>query len=263
MISQNPVLFLLRKTWQYSKGNRRRVALYFVLFVIADIVYLAQPLIITYILNAIQQRGITAENYLEIIALLGFFIVLTLFFWAFHGPARVVENTNAFLVRANYKKYLLEGVMALPMSWHTDHHSGDTIDKVEKGTKGLYDFASDTWVIIDAVIRLVFSYVALTYFNSHAAYIVIAMVLITSTVILRFDARLGKRWEKIYRAENKISEKVFDVLSNITTVIILRIERLVASSIYQRVMSPLRLFVRTNKLEETKWFLKLVCANTE
>jgi ABC-type multidrug transport system fused ATPase/permease subunit len=58
----------------------------------------------------------------------------SLFFWAFHGPARVLEIYNAFKVRRNYRYKLLEGVMNLPLDWHTEHHSGDTIDKVEKGT---------------------------------------------------------------------------------------------------------------------------------
>ena len=41
------------------------------------------------------------------------------------------ENENAFVAKVNYRKYLLDGTMDLPASWHADHHSGDTIDKIE------------------------------------------------------------------------------------------------------------------------------------
>src|SRR3990167_2209381 len=117
-LKEEPVIFLARRLWRFSAGNRKNVILYIVLFTIAKF------------LNIIQQEGITSQTLPSLIGYLSLILVITILFWIFHGPARVIENKNAFLAKANYQKYFLEGVMNLPAKWHTNHHSGDTIDKI-------------------------------------------------------------------------------------------------------------------------------------
>lgn len=225
------------------------------MFVIANGIMFFEPLIVAHLLNTIQTQGINTASMPILLWDLALMVILVIAFWCLHAPARVIENRNAFLVRSNYKKYLLDGVMAFPMDWHTDHHSGDTIDKVEKGTTALYKYSGDTFQLIESIARLVGSYFALTYFDLHAGYIVFIMVAITVCFIIQFDKVLIRQYRLIYGAENKISAKVFDVISNITTVIILRIERLVASAIYKKIMEPLAVFMRNNVITEVKWFL--------
>ena len=213
-------------------------------------------------LNTIQERGVTQASLPTLFSSLAMLFAINLCFWAFHAPARMLENKNAFLVRANYKKYLFDGVMALPMEWHVNHHSGDTIDKVEKGTQALFNYCGGTFQIIESVVRLTSSYIILSYFNIHAAYIVLGMMIVTIFLIVRFDKVLVGQYRMIYHAENKISEKVFDAISNITTLIVLRIEKMVSSSLYEHVMAPFALFSKNKKIGETKWFLVSLCCTT-
>ncbi|MBW2996703.1 ABC transporter ATP-binding protein/permease, partial [Candidatus Woesearchaeota archaeon] len=234
--------------------NRHMVLLYSALFFVANSLHMFEPLIIAKVLNIIQEQGVTSANLSTILWYLSLFIFLYLGFWAFHGPARVIERKNAFLCRANYKKHLVDGTLGLSPEWHTDHHSGDTIDKIEKGTRGMFEYSGHVFEVISAVIKLIGSYFALAYFNLHSAYIVAFLGIVCISTILTFDKYLLRQYKELNRAENRISEKIYDIISNITTVIILRIERLVSSSIYKRVIAPLKLFVRNNKLNETKWF---------
>ncbi len=257
----NPILYLTKKVWEYSSGNRENVVLYLVLFLIANATSLAEPLIVAKILNTVQEQGVTQETLPVLLFLLSLFVLLGLAFWAFHGPARVIERRNAFLVRANYKKYLLDGVMGFPLEWHTNHHSGDTIDKIEKGTNALYRYAEDTFTVIESVVRLVGSYIALVYFNLHSAYLVLFLFALTFWLIAAFDRILVRQYKDLYGAENKISERIYDVIGNITTVIILRVERLVSKSIMKRIMAPLSLYHENNRINETKWFLVSVLSN--
>ena len=259
-MQNNPVIYLMKKMWRYAEGNRRNVVAYVLLFVIANSISFLEPLVIARMLNTVQERGITSVSIPSLLWYLAALLVISLGFWTFHGPARVIENKNAFLVRAHYKKYLIDGVMAFPISWHTDHHSGDTIDKIEKGTTALFNYSSNTFMTIQSIVRLVSSYIALSYFNLHAGYIVLFMVVVTIILIMQFDKVLVRQYRAIYGAENKISEKIFDAISNITTVIILRIETLVSSSIYEKIMEPFGLYTRNKKMGETKWFLVSVCS---
>ncbi|MDO8609689.1 MAG: ABC transporter ATP-binding protein, partial [bacterium] len=261
ILENNPVIYLWRKTWKYSKGNRKHVVLYIILFTFANAVNFFEPLLVGAVLNEIQTQGITKESLPNLLIWLFLFFVITLAFWIFHGPARIMENRNAFLVKANYKRYLLDGTMALPAQWHTDHHSGDTIDKIEKGTEALKEFSSDTFIIIESIIRLVGSYLALAYFNLYSGFIVLFMVFVTISLIIRFDKILIPKWGQLNSFDNNVSERVFDVLSNITTVIIFRVEQLVSKSIVKKMMTPFRLFVSTNELEESKWFFVSVLSS--
>ena len=256
---QNPVIYLTKKLWRYSKGNRGHVMLYISCFAVANGIWFLEPLVVARMLNTVQERGVTQASLPTLFSFLAMFLGINIGFWAFHGPARVMENKNAFLVRANYKRYLLDGVMDLPMEWHVNHHSGDTIDKIEKGTLSLFNYSGSTFQVIESVIRLISSYVILCYFNVHAGYIVLFMVAFTLFLIFRFDKVLVGQYKTIYRAENKISEKMFDAISNITTLIVLRVEKIVSSSLYEHIMAPFALYSKNKKIGETKWFLVGLC----
>lgn len=260
LFQKNPLVYLSVKMWQYSKGNRPNVVLYFVLSAISNVISLSETLVVALMLNTLQAQGLNSSNFFRLIMYLVLIIVVNAGVWAFHGPSRVLETTNAFLVRANYKRYLLTGIMALPVEWHTDHHSGNTIDKIEKGSNALYNFSGDTFLIIEALVKLVGSYAVLVYFNFSSLYIVIAMVVVTIWLIIKFDKILVAQYIELFKAENTIAAKVYDALSNITTVIILRVEKLVLGAIAKKMMQPLKLFIRNSKVNEMKWFLASMCS---
>lgn len=259
---RNPFFYLFSKTWLYSLGNRKNIVLYWILFIIGNaFLMIFHPLVLAKVMDTLQKEGITRNNITFLCELLLATLALDLFFWIFHGPARVIERVNGFKAKANYRKHLLKGVMTLPLEWHCDHHSGDTIDKVEKGTVALYAFSVDSFEIIAAVVQLIVCYVMLTYFSWSAAVIVSLMIALTVWIITRFDRILIKEYKELNHAENNISESVYDSISNITTVIILRVERLIFEAIGKKIDSPLGLFRKNNIRNETKWFLTNMCCS--
>ncbi len=254
-MSSNPLIYLVKKMWKYSGDNRPRVILYVILSVIANIIHSLDPILIGFMMNVIQQEGINQTNLPKIILLLSLFVAAEIVFWMFHGPSRVIENVNAFIVRNNYKKYLLKGVMDLPMEWHADHHSGDTIDKIEKGTKVLFEFSSITFQIITAVITLITSIAVLFYFDISIGIITFISVLLVFQIIFFFDKKIIPGYKIVNRFENTTAEKVYDSLSNVVTVIILRIESLVLNSIDKALGKSYDQFKKNHQLNEFKWFL--------
>lgn len=250
----NPILYLSRIVWRLSEGNRKSVVTYVIFFVIANSISLLQPLIIAHVLNVVQETGIHPENLWSLIAFLGLFAVQDLFFWIFHGPARVMERKNAFLVRAKYKEHLLSGTMALPLEWHVDHHSGDTIDKIEKGTRAVYDFTEHGFQVIEALVRFIGSLIAIAIFNLNAIFAILLLVVVALRALATFDKKLVTQYKALNKADNKISAKLFDALSNISTVIILRVEHLLQREISRAIMKPFILFIENSKLNEWKWF---------
>lgn len=256
----NPLLFLFAKTWHYSEGNRTNVTLFWAMFVVAEFIDLIfHPLILAKIMNVVQTEGVSRKSIMTLLLLLAFMLASEILFWAFHGPARVLERLNAFKGRANYRGFLLRGVMNLPMEWHAEHHSGSTIDKIEKGTNALFSFAEDSFEVIYAIVRLFVSYSVLVYFSRPAAYIVLAMICVNIWITIRFDKVLIGQYKELNRSENDIQESVFDSISNIATVIILRVERLIFTAIMHKVENPYELFRENSRLNEWKWFLTSLC----
>jgi len=226
------------------------------------IVLVVHPLVLANEMDVIQKEGITHINIAFLCGLLLTTLAINLFFWAFHGPARIIERSNAFkTARGCYRKHLLRGVMTLPLDWHSDHHSGDTIDKIEKGTTALYAFSESSFEIISSFVQLLVSYAMLTYFSPPAALIVFVMIGITVWVTMRFDRAIIRDYKELNRAENKISESVYDAISNITTVVILRVERLVFEAISKKIDQPYELYIKNSIRNELKWFLTSFCCS--
>ncbi len=257
---ENALWYLFTKMWRYSEGNHKKVMVFWSMAVMSSTLgILLGPLIFAKITDVIAREGIDTESVKTLAALLVATIVLELVFWAIHGPARVMERLNAFDVRANYRKHLLHGVMNLPMEWHVDHHSGDTIDKIEKGTNALFSFAEESFEVIYGAVHLGVSYIVLAYFSPPSAYIVLVMIFITMMIIVKFDKVLVVEYVELNKAENNISENVFDSISNIATVITLRVESLIFGGIVHKIDHPRSLFKRNTTLNEIKWFCTSMC----
>jgi len=256
---KNPLLYLFQKTWLYSAGSRGMVLWFWLLFICAICIDMFfSPFVWAKIMNVLQQEGITDANLPFLLSLLSFTFLANILFWSFHGPARIMERVNAFKVRLNYRKRLLEGVITLPMGWHAEHHSGDTIDKVEKGTGALYRFSEDTYQTVYSIIQLVGSSAVLFYFNPFSIVIVLGMIFLAVLSVMRIDRVLIPQYKKLNHAENAVSESTFDAISNITTVIILRVEKLIWGAIVNRAEQPFPLYRKNISLNEAKWALTSV-----
>lgn len=250
----NPIVFLTRYAWKYSV-NRKQFVLFWVLSIIANLIDFIEPLVVAKILNTIQERGVTQDNIYSILGLTTLFILITIGFWTLHGPSRVLERRNAFFTAANYKKYLLEGTMRLPLQWHVDHHSGDTIDKIERGTSSLNRYADEMFAIISIIIKVISSFVALAYFYLPGAFIAIFLGIIGFSIMLQYDKLLRNQYKQINLMRNEISAKVYDVISNITTVIILSLQDLLGKEIWKKILKPYPVMNKNNKINELKWFI--------
>ena len=148
MFSKNPLINLLKYTWDYSFGTKKMVVLFITLSVIGNIIWLLEVIIVGRIFNEIQFASQKTDPLLFIAYNMGLLVAVTFVGWLFHGSSRIIENRNAFLVRKNYRQTMFEHVMVLPAKWHKDHHSGDTIDKINKAADKLYDFSKDIQYIL-------------------------------------------------------------------------------------------------------------------
>ncbi len=233
---------------------RGRIVLYSAMFIVANVIVLLPPLIFGAFIREIQVQGIVMDNFNYLFLLLGALFSTQIFFWAFHGPARVIERDVAFWAEINYRKYLLGGVLDLGLTWHGEHDSGDTIDKVNKAGDGISKFGKNVFQILQLLVKLIGTSIALLWFSSVISILVFAVVIVSFIVIFQFDRYLVPQYRQLNNYSNKAMASVFDALSNITSVKILHIEKPVLDGIIARFTAPHALYWANSALGEAKWF---------
>lgn len=249
---QNPYFSLLRTAWRYAKEDRRLYIFIYSMFFCANIVAAINPFFYGWFVNSIQKNGLNVFSTVWLYAL--GFLGLRLLEWAFHGPARVMERKLAFKISKNYLDDVYGKLLHLPVGWHKDHHSGSTIDRLRKTYTALKDFFQSGFVYVASLMKFLISFGVMFYFSPLFGCVAVVLGFLTLWVIVKFDKPFVKALKEVNEADHKVSSNLFDSLSNILTVITLRLEKRVHTGLVEKlnaVFPPFKKFVAINEL---KWF---------
>lgn len=253
---KNPYLSLLATAWRYARQQRGRYLLVYGMFVMANLVLAAHPLLYGWFIQSIQKD---AEGTLHNVWVYGgAYLGLILLEWAFHGPARVMERKLAFDLSRNFLDELYHQALHLPIRWHQDHHSGATINRIRKAYEALKDFFQNGFMFLHAFAKFIFSFVAIIWFSPLFGAIGVLIGMINVYVIFKFDKPFIKALDESNEKEHIVSSTLFDSLSNIITVITLRLEKRMKISLMSKVADVFPPFRRSVSINEWKWFVASV-----
>jgi len=251
MKSQNPYIHLIRAMWHYAPDKK----LFFWMFtfsILGRIIWVAEPYVFWKIINLIQLEG--KEWRTQILRLLIFFTSMTFFQWCFHGIARIREEKIKFQVTEACTTDLFHQVASLPMEWHTDNHSGKTIDKINKASTALKEFAWMNFMYTNTVVFALWSFISLLLIWWPAALIITLLSFVTIITVQKFDKKLIALITEKNTKEHEVMSGLFDFLGNIKTVITLRFEHRALTTIRQRIANIFPVFHRYSVINEWKWF---------
>ena len=254
MKSKNPVVNLFVTLWRYSKGNRKMVVLFLFLEFIANILMLGNAVAVSRAFNNVQFSASDPKLLFFLITNLSFIVTITLVFWALHGVSRVIENKNAFWVRKKYKQEMVSQVLGLPLDWHKQHHSGETIDKINKSAEALFNFSNSTFIINTSLVRIFGSLIAMFLFDRWSALIAMIFTVIAIYSMLKFDAVMRKAFLQMYKFENRLASAIHDYITNIFSIITLRLEGRVNREVAERAEGAFPYYKKNIVVNEVKWF---------
>jgi ATP-binding cassette, subfamily B, bacterial len=250
---QNPYIALLTTAWRYARNERKRYVFIYFLFIMANVVAMFNPILYGWFINKIQQDN---TNTLQHALWFGLgFLLLKLGEWAFHGPARVMERQLSFNLSRNFLMEMYHQALHLPVKWHQDNHSGATINRIRKAHEALKHFFQDGFMYLHAISKFVFSFGAMLYFSPFYGGIGILMGVFTIWVIFKFDEPFIETLEQVNEKEHVISSTLFDSLSNIITVITLRLEKSMESGLLAKIKDVWKPFRKNVVINEWKWFV--------
>ncbi|HXD78762.1 MAG TPA: ABC transporter ATP-binding protein [Puia sp.] len=257
----NPYISLLRTAWRYARRDRKKYLKVYAMFIIANAIWSLTPLLLGWYFDKLQHDTRHILRYTGIYVIT--YIALKFFQWCFHGPARVMERSLAFDLSRNFLQEKYHQVLHLPVKWHQDNHSGATINRVRKAYESLREFFDRGFTYVNAITKFIFSVGAILYFLP-VGYGVTALCLgaVNVFVIRSFDKPFVKTLEEVNEKEHIVSATLFDSLSNIMTVITLRLERSMETGLMKKFQQIFRPFRRNAIINEWKWFwaeMVIVC----
>jgi ATP-binding cassette, subfamily B, bacterial len=248
----NPYISLLQTAWRYAREEKKKYVLVYLMFICATVVYSLNPILFGWFIGKAQRDSPHILHYA--LLYVGGYIGLKFTQWCFHGPARIMERTLAFRLSRNFLQERYHQVLHLPVKWQQDHHSGATINRIRKAYEALREFFDRGFMYIYALTKFIFSVVAILYFSPFYGSIAVCLGLLTVFVIRTFDKPFIRALEEVNEKEHIVSSTLFDSLSNITTVITLRLEKSMENGLLHKVQQILRPFRKSALINEWKWF---------
>jgi ABC-type multidrug transport system fused ATPase/permease subunit len=251
---QNPYFSLLRTAWRYVRAERKRYVLVYALFLCANFVYGSYPLLLGWFIDKIQRRQQQQiPHYVLVYA--AAYVGLKLLEWGFHGPARVMERQLAFNLSGNFLNERYHQALHLPVKWHQDHHSGSTINRIRKAYKALRQFFDGGFTYIYAISRLAVSFTAMLIFAPLFGGIGALLGVLAIWIIVPCDGPIIRTQEEANEGEHVVAATLFDSLSNIMTVVTLRLEQSMEGGLARKIQRLLHPFRRNAVINEWKWFV--------
>ena len=252
-MATNPYINLLGTAWKYAREERIKYLQVYGLFILSNIVDACHPLLYGWMINGIQSHGLDVWKYAWKYAIA--YMILKILEWCFHGPARVIERGLAFNLSRNFMMELYHQALHLPVKWHQDHHSGIIISRIRKAYEALKDFFQNGFMYIHALAKFLMSFAAMIYFSPLFGGVGLILGALTVYLIFRFDKPLIQYLHETNEREHKVSANLFDSLSNINTVITLRLEKQMHRSLLDTIQQVWPPFKKNTIINEWKWFI--------
>lgn len=249
---ENPYRYLLVTAWRYAEGKRLRYLGIYAMFTAVNILGSITPILYGYYVNYLQtgEGNLLTGTWYYVLA----YVVIILCIWMFQWPARLLERRMAFDLSQRLLLESYDRIIHLPLAWHREHHSGDTINRARKAYEALKTFFDNGFAYFQTIARMLFAIAAIMWFSPLFGAIAMALGLVIFLLVLAFDAPIIQANKDTNDRENELMATFSDMLTNIITVTTLRLGKRTAESIRKRVRGIWPPFLRNTKINEAKWF---------
>lgn len=253
---KNPYFSLISSVWHYGAKWRLAICTYYFAYIIAQGVLSLSPYAFGRAIDALQ--NFHSGRLHEVIFWLLIGVLVMLVFWIFHGPARVLERSIALKIQQSFRINLYEKMSLLPLKWHQEHHSGNVMARLNRSSTSLLRFAENQFIYIETIIRYIASIGFLLWISVPIGLISFFCSVLILLMVVTFDRKLVPLYDTGNEIEYHVGSVFFDYISNMTTVLTLRLGELTRSNLWQRMLSIWPIFRKEAVLNEAKWFLMMM-----
>lgn len=242
--------------WRYAGALRWQMLLFYGLLLCANIFLMMGPYILGQVINTLQLGSDTLLYDVGVWLIL--YTALTLAFWVFYGPSRVIERTLAFHIKKRFSLKYYDIITQMPLSWHYDHHTGNTVNRLNQASSSLYEFAQTQSIYIENIFRFILVFVLIGFINIYISVSLFALTVVSFFILSLFDKVLIRKTHEVNERQHIYSSRLFDYMANIENVIMFNLQKKSKSVLEDRLDAlypPLKKEIYTNGY---KWFLLTV-----
>ncbi|MES2218438.1 MAG: ABC transporter ATP-binding protein [Pseudomonadota bacterium] len=248
----NPYFNLIKAVWQNGRPWHKTIIWYYCAFAAAQAFMSLAPYAFGRTIDILQ--NFTPDKLSQVVLWLCVGVVVLLLFWMLHGPARVIERHVALKIQQAFRDRIYEQLTQLPLKWHQDHHSGNIISRVNRAAAALYRFAGDQFIYIETIVKFFTSIGFLLWISLPIGLLSLSTCMLAATAVMLFDRKLIPLYDAENEVENHVGAVFFDYISNMTTILTLRLGELTRNNMFQRMLTIWPFFRREAILNEVKWF---------
>lgn len=256
----NPYFDLISTVWRNGKPWRRTIVGYYIAYIIAQAILSLGPYAFGKTVDILQH--FTPDKLTAVVLWLSMSVAVLLIFWIFHGPARVKEREVAMHIQQDLRIRIYEQLTQLPLKWHQNHHSGNIISRINRASTALFRFAGDQFIYIETIIKFIASSCFLLWISLPLGILSLLSCAISIITVLLFDRKLIPLYTKENEIDNHVGAVLFDYISNMTTILTLRLGELTRNNLFQRLMSIWPFYKKEIVINEVKWFVMGVILTT-
>ncbi len=243
---------LFKELWKYADGFRWKVVTFLILHMIAHLSTIAQPLVFAQILNALQNQN---DEIIEIV--LGWLAVwVGLFVWfnIFHRLANYFCYDVSYCVKQAYFNDYYGILTKLPLAWHSNYHSGSTINRVNTAADALFNFTINHYQYVTFFMLFWGPLIALLFLSWQVSLITFVIAILSIFAMRVFDKKLVVLYRNMNDIQHKVSSVFYDYVSNIKTIITLRLGRHTLKDFNQQIEKGYAPYMQAeSRVNQWKW----------
>lgn len=231
--------------------------MYFSCHIISLLGILGQPYAFSKVFDALQNNEPTMIQ--QICFWLGIYICLFLVFNIFHRIGRYIEQRIAFRARQKFINDTYDEILNLPMSWHNDNHSGNTINRIKTASDALYTFGEKQYLYIEYFMMFWGPLIALSLLSYKISLLAFSIAIVIIYIIEKFDKIIVPLFKEETETQHQFLATFFDYISNIKTIITLRLSHKTKQELNKKIEVAYPILTKSITKNQYKWAAVSFC----
>ncbi|WP_105616165.1 ABC transporter ATP-binding protein [Vallitalea okinawensis] len=247
------MIYLFKIAWKYAEKERWKLAVSYVLHTISFCGQLLQPYAFGQFINTLQLHGLNqlSRAYQWIgIYLIGFFI-----FQLFHHSARYFEMTSALNNQKRFVGSMYKKVYKLPMKWHIDNHSGETVNRINIAGQAVRDFCFSQYKYLENIFMSLGPIIMLMIISWEIALISLVLTSINLLIAARMNKAIHPILGRINESFHKLTAQLIDFVGNIKTIIMFHLGKSTKEEIDKKFNRYYKEFMNEFRINQPRCFI--------
>lgn len=245
-------VYLVKQLWKYAGTERWKIVTYYLLHAASVLGDLGKPYAFAMVLNALQVHQATMMS--DIFHWLKVYLLCFVTFEGCHRAARYIEIPVAFRARRRFTDAIYNKLQSLPLSWHTEHHSGNLINRANTAASALQQFGVSQSQYVSVIMKFWGPLIVLWSMSPSVAVAALA----SGSLMMIISRRAYDSIVPLYREQletlHDFSSAFFDYMTNMKTIITLRLGQYAKKDLDNRLGRVFPLVMQENNVTHLKCF---------